>query len=57
MWMIECTWFNNALSKELAQGETLSTKPVGVLKYKIENNLYYKIVVVPVLEELNPSDS
>ena len=40
------------LSKDLAQGETLSTKPVGVLKYKIGNNLHYKIVVVPVMPEL-----
>ena len=40
------------LSKDLAQGETLSTKPIGVLKYKIMNNLHYKIVVVPVLAEL-----
>ena len=40
------------LSKNLAQGETLSTRPVGVLKYKIENSLHYKIVVVPVMAEL-----
>lgn len=38
-------------SKELEKGQTLSTKPIGILKYKLENVIQFKIVVIPIVEE------
>jgi len=40
------------VSKPLTKGETLSVKPIAVLKYKIENTVQYNIVVVPTLAGL-----
>lgn len=40
------------VGKILQKGETVSVKPIAVLKYKIENVLQHKIVVVPTLKEL-----
>ena len=40
------------VSKPLTKGETLSVKPIAVLKYKIENIVQYDIVVVPILTNL-----
>jgi len=40
------------VGKPIEQGHTLTVKPLGVLKYKIENILTYKIVAVPTSAEL-----
>ena len=40
------------ISKALNKGETVSVKPIGVLKYKLDNELKYKIVGIPTLNEL-----
>lgn len=40
------------ISKNLNRGETISVKPIGILKYKIEHSIRYKIVGIPTVNEL-----